>query len=174
MATFISIGIYKGSWNCSKRYLYTIVIRTQEPGKLYNLFTDQGRVFDAREIHASRAGPLQLWTHLGTFLSFPSSYKPKPIDEYVQNLPISHGDSFDWVVKVVTQMASSNVINATLEEHEFELQLRNITRQLSGSEVSHHHVSANDLLLDSADSMHVRTDQRNVRPMRGGKAHSGS
>jgi hypothetical protein len=174
MTTFISIGIYKGSWNCPKRYLYTILIRAQEPGKLYNMFTDQGRVLDAGEIHASRAGPLQFWTHLGTFLSWPSSYSPKPIEEYVQNLPMSHGDSFNWVVKVVAQMASSNVINATLDEHEFGLQLRNFTRQLSGSEVSYYHGFANDLLLDSADSMHIRTDQRNVRPMRGGKALSGS
>jgi hypothetical protein len=163
-ATFIGIGIYRGSWNCPNKYSYPLVITAQgghDHGKLYNLMTDEGRIAVFRDVTGG-AGPLPNLTHLGIFQACSTPYKPKSIMEYVRDLQISHSDSFDWVVQVVMHLVASNVANATLEEGQLRLDLRNATRQWAGgSQVSVQHEFPNDLLLGSTES------KRNVRPMRG-------
>jgi hypothetical protein len=167
----ICIGIYKDSWNCPNKYRYSLIMTADcgnKPSKLYNLMTDGGKIVVFREVKvASGVDSFSKLIHLGNFPACSSLYSPSSVVAYVQDLQISYSDSFDWVVQVVMHMVANNVASTTLEECQLRLHLRNATRQWANvSQVSAPYELPNDLLLGSAESMHIQTNQRNVRPMR--------
>jgi hypothetical protein len=166
-ALSVAIGIYKDSY-CPNKYRYSLIMtadRENKPSQLYNLMTDGGRIVVFREVKvASGAGPFSNLIHLGILPACLSPYSLISVVTYVQDLQISHSDSFDWAVQVVMHMVANNVASAALEECQLRLHLRNATRQwTNGPQVSAPYEFPSDLLLGSAESTR---NQRNVRPMR--------